>query len=128
MGWLVKRKTLKSGVEKFRIYSTMSDGYLTKWETKEGILKFIFWNRFYRFMDDMIKESIMFPNKFTDKDTYKQINEPKDEDYYEFAIKACKDNNLIPERFEGLLKGLDIELFLRNEHGEGISTRDEDKN
>lgn len=75
MGWLIDQKK-----DKFRLYSTISDGYITEYLNMDELIRFIFYHKFHRLMEDMLKEMICFPHGWSDKKTGK--------------IMGCEDGKL----------------------------------
>lgn len=70
--------------EKYRVWSTVVDDYITEPMDKDEITRFLFWSKFETLMKDMLEEMICFPYGWTDKETGKRMlcdNEKHDELY-----------------------------------------------
>lgn len=77
MGWLLKTKE-EGNETKYKIWTTISDGWITEqWMTRDEIIKFLFWNKFYDMIDEFIKDAMTFPNGYHDKDTRKRYWDDK---------------------------------------------------
>ena len=49
-------------VEQYRIWTGNSDEWMTDWMTREELIKFLFWDRFYDFVTDFLKDEATFPH------------------------------------------------------------------
>ncbi len=50
MGWLLKTKETEENGVQYKIWTTISEGYITDdWMSKEETIKFLFWNGFRDF-------------------------------------------------------------------------------
>jgi hypothetical protein len=123
MGWSLKIKEKKNKETLYRFWSKSSDEWLTEWSTREEIMKFLFWHKFDRFIDDFIREAICFPDGWCEKGSMKYINgdENKLEEYYRLAINRYKkDPDILIESFKEITKALNIKIEIVNEKGEGL--------
>jgi hypothetical protein len=119
MGWLIEQKK-----DKYRVYSTISDEYITEYIGKEELVRFVFWHKFERFMEDMLKEMICFPHGWTEKKTGKLMHSgtEKHEEYFEIIrdrkTKYVQFLNKLEENGVSLaLKDIDgVEIFTHREN------------
>ena len=70
MSWLIKQNKQKN---KFRIWSTISDSYITKWGNRGEIIKVIIMIWMERLGKQNKELQRDFPNGWTDKDTKQLI-------------------------------------------------------
>ncbi len=123
MGWSLKIKEEKNKETLYRFWSESSDEWLTEWSTREEILKFLFWSKFDKFIDDFTKEAICFPDGWCEKGTMKYINgdQNKREEYYRLAIGRFKNNpDVLIERFKEITRNMNIKIEVVNNKGEGL--------
>ncbi len=121
MGWLLKTKQEEGEETKYKIWTTISDGWITEqWMTKDEIIKFLFWNKLYDFMDKFIEDAMTFPNGYHDKETHKRNWDDKlADEHYEFTKSKFgkKGNayvNTTTDKFSEIL----------NAHGLGVNITD----
>lgn len=133
MGWLLKTKE-ENEVTKYKIWTTISDGWITEeWMTRDEIIKFLFWNKFYDFMDKFIEESITFPNGYYDKDTHKRNWDDKlNDEHYEFTkskhgVKGIDYVKLSVNKFSEILNYHGIRVRIDDERGYELDSKENDK-
>ena len=116
MGWKIKIKK-----EKFRIWSTVVDDYITEYITKDELIRFLFWHRFETLMQNMLEDIICFPNNWTDKETGKYLNcdKEKQEEFFEIL----KDRNKKFEQFFIKIKEAGVSIDLKDIDGVDIHTK-----
>ena len=68
MSLLLKRKN-----NKYRFWNTVSDGWSTKFLSREEALQYLSDRSFRRFTEELERETKDFPKGWTDKDTLKLI-------------------------------------------------------
>lgn len=106
MGWrLEKRETKKHGVQ-YKIWTTISDGWITKdWMSREEILKFLFWHKMRDAFESFMDEVYTFPDSWYDNNGNIVEDRPSARDeWYEFQRKSIGN----PEFFYNtLFKELD---------------------
>lgn len=120
MGWQVKIKT-ENEVTKYRIWTTISDGWITEWLTKEEITKFFLWQRLRDFRDKFLEDAITFPNNYTDKDTDRRIYDDKVvEDYTKFVYESHrgkKSDEILFKKFSEVLTAHGLSVKITDERG-----------
>lgn len=121
MGWLIDIKETKKGT-KYRLWSTNVDSWISKWSTREEMLKFLFWHRFEQFMEDFTKDAMTFPDGYTEKSTEKRIMTKKTEEFYDFAVAKfkVKDKSALEvgaEKFRELITNAGIEVTVKDSDG-----------
>ena len=94
--------------EKYRVWSTIVDDYITEPMDKNELIRFLFWSRFETLMKDMLEDIICFPNGWTDKKTGKRMlcEDEKHDEF--FALLKNRD-----EKFKQFLTKIkDVGIFL----------------
>ena len=115
MGW-----TIKCSKEKYRVWSTVVDEYITEDITKDELIRFLFWNRFENLMDNMLEYIICFPKGWTDKTTGNRLNcEPEKNNEY-FEILGNRDKKF--KLFLAEIKELGIFIDIKDIDGVDIHT------
>lgn len=71
MGWQVSRRTLKSGKKQYRLWTTISDGWLTKWSSREEMLQYLAAHAEYDYKKTVVEFYYRFPHHFGDYDSKK---------------------------------------------------------
>ena len=87
MGWLIETKK-----EKYRIYSTVVDAYISNFMDKNELVRFLFWNKFERLIKETLEDMITFPNGWVDKKTDKIMNCDDSKRDELFAIIKDREN------------------------------------
>jgi len=64
---------LKITNKKYRIWSTITDSYLTKPLTKDELFRYLFWERFENLIEEIGKDFLTFPYGWTEKTTQKRF-------------------------------------------------------
>lgn len=115
MGWSIKQNK-----EKFRVYSTNVDDYITDWLDKDELIRFLFWNKFERLMEDMLKDIICFPHGWSDKSTGKYLSceSEKLDEFYD----VIKDRDKKFQQFFLKIKESGISIDLKDISGVDIHT------
>ena len=129
MGWSVKVKEEK-GVTKYRIWTSICDGWITEWLTKEEIAKFFFWNHFHTFMENFLKDAITFPDGFHDKDTGKRFHNEAGEYFRKFLmeshdVEGKQQSVVLAEKFSEILNKYGIELKVKDNDGYSFNSKEE---
>lgn len=130
MGWKVKTKTEKD-ITKYRIWTTISDGWITDWSTKEEITKFFFWHHFHKMMDGFLEDAMTFPNGYHDKDTGSRIMDAKiQDDFTGFMHQRHKVNGkeyteVTTDKFSEILNCHGIRMKIEDERGYDFDSKDE---
>lgn len=120
MGWLIKKRETKKSGTQYKIWSTISDSYITKkWHSREEILKFLFWNNFRNFVEKFLEESVKFPGNYFEKDTHRRF-EVEDEvsDYWhEFIMSTFGKNGteILVNKFKEEISKIGISLEISDE-------------
>ena len=111
MAWVVQTKESK-GVTLYKIWSTISDSYITeKWLYKQEIDKFFFWYRFQDFVEKFVEDSMTFPNGYCETDGRRlKPDEAKANEFSNLILANYNDTSLLPTKFLEILKELDIKL------------------
>lgn len=115
MGWSIKIKETKKHGTQYKIWTSVSDGYVTKdWMTRDEIIKFLFWNKFGKFVREFIEDSMTFPNGYSEKDSYKRlpIDEKKSDEWYNFIRSTFKDGGeeILYTKFNEVLNQMGVKL------------------
>jgi hypothetical protein len=130
MGWQVKIKTEKE-VTKYRIWTTVSDGWITEWLTKEEITKFFLWQRLRDFRDKFLEDAITFPNNYTDKDTDRRIMDSKIEDDYRKFVseshRGGKSDEILFDKFAEVLNAHGLRVKIEDARGYEFDSKEEVK-
>lgn len=103
MGWMIEIKE-----DKYRVWSTVVDDYITEPMDKDELIRFLFWSKFETLIEDMLEEMVCFPHNWTDKETGKRLvcDKSKYDEY--FALL----NNRV-EKFKYFLSKIkDAGIFL----------------
>lgn len=134
MGWLLKTKEEEGKETKYKIWTTISDGWITEeWLTKDEIIKFLFWNEFYRFMDKFIEDAMTFPNGYCDKDTHKRNwdNNLAIEHYEftksKFGVKGKDYTKISTDKFSEILNANGIRLQVDDLRGYNFDSKEKEK-
>lgn len=93
MGWEVVKKQFGEQT-KYKIWSNVSDGYITpKWLTRDEITKFFFWERLRGLMETFMKDAMTFPSEYCEKGNFpKRFYDKEATDAYSaFMNKAVND-------------------------------------
>lgn len=108
MGWKIQVKK-----EKYRIYSTVVDKYISKFMTKDELISFLFWHKFEKFIQNILEDDITFPNGWTNKETEKRMfcDKGKHDEFY----NLIKDRKLMYNKFFNRMKDLGISISLKND-------------
>ncbi len=127
MSWTIKIKTEKE-VTKYRIWTTVSDGWITEWLTREEMVKFHFWNQFKKFMDSFIEDAMTFPNNYYDKDTEKRYMDVGiQESFTSFMYHRHDDGKdymqVTADKFGDLLTSSGIEMKISDVDGYGFESK-----
>lgn len=131
MGWLLKTKEEEGKETKYKIWTTVSDGWITEeWMTRDEIIKFLFWNKLYDFMDKFIEDSMTFPNGYHDKDTHKRNWDDKlaDEHYKftksTFGVKGINYVKLKSNKFSEILNANGIRVTIEDARGYSFDSKE----
>jgi hypothetical protein len=115
MGWMIKINK-----DKYRVWSTVIDKYITDDMTKDELIRFLFWLRFEKLMDGMLEDMICFPKGWTDKKTGKYLN-CEDEKHDEY-FNVLKNRGEKFNQFFTKIKEAGITINLKDIDGVDIST------
>lgn len=131
MGWLVSIKETEEG-KKYRLWTTISDGWLTEWSTKDEIIKFLFWNKFRDLMEGVLKDGMDFPNGWYDKKTHNRISSEKNNTFHEFMcndlnFKGKTRDEVLVEKFSEVIASVGIDISVSDEEGHGFISKEEVK-
>jgi len=131
MGWLLKTKEEEGKETKYKIWTTISDGWITEeWLTKDEIIKFLFWNEFYRFMDKFIEDAMTFPNGYHDKETHKRNWDDKlQEEHWQFLQSKFKAkgkdySKITTDKFSEILNANGIRLQVDDLRGYNFDSKE----
>lgn len=125
MGWQISIKEIKNKEAKYKIWSTISDSYITDWLTKKEFIQFIFWNKLEDFMRDFLKSVIPFPDRWTNHDNNNRIDLPENRAIINKILNDSFDNdNVIPYKFIEILKENGIEISIKDSQGNNISNNE----
>jgi hypothetical protein len=107
MGWLLKHRKKDN---KYRIWTTMSDGWITGWCTEDEIKAEIAFHWRLDHMRKVIEEYMNFPTGWTDKDTYKRVpSDPNKHqaffDWWDHALHCGDYEGEIERKYNELTKG-----------------------
>lgn len=131
MGWSIKIKTEtvdNKPVEMYRFWSGNSDEWVTEWLTREGVIKFLFWHKFYNFVDSVISDAMTFPDKFSEKDKFPVIIRKKEEvAAYRKFIDGASDSDdyegVVLEKFSEILKAHGLNLSVGDNEGHSFDSQ-----
>jgi len=116
MGWRLEIKD-----EKYRIYSTVVDDYISNYMNKNELIRFLFWHRFEELMRKMLEDIIIFPNNWIDKETEKYLN--CDEEKRNEFFTMLNDRKKVFEQFFTKIKDVGIDISLSDIDGVDIHTK-----
>jgi hypothetical protein len=120
MGWRIEIKD-----EKYRVYSTIVDDYISDYMDKNKLIRFLFWHRFEGLMREMLEDIIAFPNKWIDKETGKYLNCDKEKSDKFYAL--LENRKKMFEYFFTKIKEAGITLYLQDIDGVDIHTESDKK-
>lgn len=131
MGWLVSIKETEEG-KKYRLWTTISDGWLTEWSTKDEIIKFLFWQKFIKFMEGVLEDGMDFPNGWYDKKNTRRIFDENNNTFHEFMYKGLKvkgksRDEVLVEKFSEIIDAIGINISVSDEEGNGFVSKEEVK-
>jgi len=116
MGWSITKKD-----NKYRIYSSIVDEYITDYMNKDEIIRFLFHNKFENLIQDMIKDMNHFPVGWFDKETGKRYIE---NEKYDKIHQLTKSQDKMYEFFLKELKKSGVTLSVQDVDGVYYSTED----
>jgi hypothetical protein len=116
MAHLLSIKETDKGT-KYRIWSTISDTYITKWSSRDEIIKYLFWERFNVVMQNFLEDAITFPNKWITKDDMKMISTDKSkfDEYWKLYQSTVTDNTSFGNRFLEEVAKIGITIDIKDE-------------
>jgi hypothetical protein len=128
MGWLVSIKETPKGT-KYRLWTTISDGWLTEWSTKDEIIKFLFWNKFRKLMEGVLEDAMDFPNGWYDKKNTRRIFDENNNTFHEFMFKGLKvkgksSDEVLLDKFSEVIDNIGIDIQLSDKAGYGFSSKE----
>lgn len=103
MGWMIKMNK-----NKYRIWSTVVDDYITDSMDKDELLRYLFWNKFEFLIKEMTQEMICFPHHWTDIETGEFLR--CDENNLNEFFNIVKDKKKMYIHFLRKLKDIGISL------------------
>lgn len=106
MGWMLKQN---KKTKKWRVWTTVSDGWLTPWITEPEVKEFVQhkYRRDYRLK--LIELWWTFPHEWSDKDTRQIFFHPEaKEDFLKWNLKIIKNAETYDEEIEKKMKELEI--------------------
>lgn len=86
MSWLLKHRK-KDG--KYRIWTTISDGWITDWLSEDEIKEYLRWREYADTKLKVIEHYMTFPAGWHDKDTHKPLSLDKSK-FYDWQLNALK--------------------------------------
>jgi hypothetical protein len=108
MGWTVSVKETKKG-KQYKIKSSVSGKFITKWLYKDEITKFLFWHRFMDFTNKFIEDAMSFPHGYFNDDGERYIDDSIN-NFFDARIKMIKDDKLMWQTFIDETKKLGINI------------------
>lgn len=114
MGWRVSRKITKTNKQRYRIWSTISDDWLTKWSSREEIIKFIEQDALFSYKLRVVEMYYKFPADWGDYDNehISIIRDEKRSDEYLKVMRRLLDaknyNQAVEKEFEKIKKLLNL--------------------
>lgn len=129
MGWSLETKEEK-GVTKYRIWTSNSDSWITEWSTKEEIIKFLFWHRFYEFVDSFIKDDMTFPHHWGVKgENTIMVRKEEAEAYFKLMSDAHDSEDEYEttklKKFTEIMKAHGFELKMEDKRGYGFDSKED---
>lgn len=116
MGWKIKIDN-----EKYRIWSTIVDEYVTDFLTKDELIRFLFWHRFENLMKSMLEDMICFPHGWIDQKTNEYLN--CDKENSEIFYSILNERKEMFEQFFTRIKEAGIFLEMKDIDGVDIHTK-----
>jgi len=74
MSWLIKHRKKD---DKYRLWTTISDGWITDWLTRDEMIKVVSFDYKEALKDKVRKLQLTFPNGWHDKDSHARINDER---------------------------------------------------
>lgn len=90
MSWLLKHRKKDN---KWRIYTTISEGWITHWMTEKEIKEYLAWRDSFDTKLKAIETYMTFPAGWHDKDTHKAfdfLEGASKKAFYEWQLEALK--------------------------------------
>lgn len=113
MGWQLETK-IENEETKYRIWSTVVDGWIINWSTREDVIKFLFWSKFQDFMYEFNSQAQKFPHMWMDKNT-KKINFISDDE--DMKLKKSNQGKTDADIFKEIISEMKIELSVKDSEG-----------
>lgn len=113
MAWRLSTRTTND-IQEYRVYSTISDEFLTEWISKKDVEKFIFWQYFNDFIQKFVETCTKFPDGWTDVDSgMRNINKEAREKWSTMLRKSIDSDEIIDSAFVEKLQeiGIDVQII-----------------
>lgn len=117
MGWQIKI----SG-DKYKVWSTIVDEYITDYMTKDELIRFLFWSKFENLMDNILEDMICFPYGWVDSESGKRLLCEKDK--HDERFQLLKNRDLKFDEFFKRIKEVGIDININDVDGYNVSTND----
>jgi len=116
MTWRVEIKTaVETGTEiKYRIWSTITDSFITEWSTKPEIINYLFWNRVRTFINDFNKDAMTFPNGYYRVDNTRIFDKETMLNFYDYQDKAIRTDNVLEAKFIEELNKIGVKICIED--------------
>lgn len=122
MGWSLKIKETKKGVKKYKFWTSVSGGWINeKWLTRDEMIKFLFWYRFEKMVDDFTKDAMTFPNGWSAKGEMRRlpIDEEMSDAYFDwqqstFGLRGSDYPKAIYAKFSEMLDKYEINVSVHD--------------
>jgi hypothetical protein len=125
MGWSLDIKG-EGKDRKFKIWSSISGDYITEdWQSRDEILKTIFWMKFRNFAEEFVKTAETFPNQWSKKGEMKIIRERPEEvkAVYELLLNGSEED--FWNKFIEILDNSKINLDINDGESQVTNAKDE---
>lgn len=99
---------------KYRIWSTISDSFITEWLTKSEIINYLFWERVRTFMDEFNKDAMTFPNGYYKLDDTRIFDKAVSDEFYDYQDKAIRSDNVLEAKFIEELNKIGVKISIED--------------
>jgi len=110
MGWSLKIQETKKHGKRYKFWTSVADGWINdEWLTRDEMIKFMFWYRFGKMVDDFTKDAMTFPNGWSEKDEMRRllIDEKLSDAFYDWQESTFRAENYTEVIYEKFAEQLD---------------------
>ena len=105
----------ETGTEiKYRIWSTISDSFITEWLTKSEMINYLFWERVRDFIEEFNKEAMTFPIGYFRLDDTRISDKETMQNFYDYQEKANRSDNVLEAKFIEELNKIGVKICIED--------------